>query len=119
MIEESKVISHESFQKLAYSVELQVFESNLLSVEKEFILRQLAVLKLFSDIKYQKLSIENGRIACDSQFECDLLACVDAKITDAFESASDTWLETAILIYDMPVLVPVFIASCTYSLLSE
>jgi hypothetical protein len=88
LIKESKDLPHESFQKLAYALELEVLESNLLSVEKEFILKELAVLKIYSDIKYQKFNVENGRIACDSQFECDLLACVDAKITAAFESAT-------------------------------
>jgi hypothetical protein len=93
---------------------MEVLESNLLSVEKEFILKQLAVLKIYSDIKHQKLNIENGRIACDSQFECDLLSCVDRKITEEFESA-ETWAETVLVVYGLAAGgVAMHWATCLY-----
>ncbi len=118
LIKESKDLSHESFQKLAYAIELEVLESKLISVEKEFILKELAVLKIYSDIKYQKLNVENGRIACDSQFECDLLACAERKVNETFESA-ETWFEIALATYELAAGGMAYIwANCTYLVLT-
>ena len=117
LINESKGLPHDLFQKLAYSIEMEVLESNLLSVEKEFILKQLAVLKIYSDIKHQKLNIENWRIACDSQFECDLLACVAAKVEDALNE-DNSWVEIVYNTIIMPEEFPRWWIFCTLELLA-
>lgn len=115
LIQTAKKLDHKAFLNFAYAVELELLSSKLSDVKREFIFKELAVLKYAGFLKEN--SFKNARLMCDSQFECDLLACVDSKITAAPESAT-TYLEYALLIYDMPIMVPVYFASCAYGLLA-
>lgn len=80
---------------------------------------QLAVLKAYSSILHQKVNLKNGRIACDSKFECDVLDCAEQKVNDQFEDA-DTWFETTVVVYDLAAggMAAIWV-NCIYLSLTE
>jgi len=119
LTKESKRLSFESFEKLSYSLELEIINSDLTDVKKDFLLMQLAVLKTYSSILHKKLNLTNGRIACDSQFECGVLDCAERKVNEKFESA-ETWFETGMVVYELGSGGMAYIwMICTYLVLTE
>ena len=111
LIFQSRSLSFESFEKLTYMIEIELINSRLTLEEKNFFLKETAILKFNSSLKSSNKVYDNGRIKCD--FECRWNECMEGKITDAFESAH-TWLETAWVIYNMPLDMPIWQVSCIY-----
>jgi hypothetical protein len=119
LIKESKRLSFESFEKLSYSLEVEIIGSALSEVKKDFLLKELAVLKFANALRFNKINRANGRIACDSQFECDVLACVEAKVADALNPDENNWIDLAYNIYSMATDMPRWWASCTWDALTD
>ena len=80
---------------------MEVLNSQLSEFKKEFLLKEISILKYSDEMKPKELMLENAKVDFyDSQLEGDWMACMDGKISEAFESA-DTWLETVNLIYSL------------------
>jgi formiminotetrahydrofolate cyclodeaminase len=116
LIQKSKVLAVEDFRKLAYAVELEVKNSKLSEIKKDFLLRELAALKAIMSILEKKS--ENARIMCDSDFECKVLACVQQRVEDAL-SEDKTWLERLINTIEMPETIPYWWVYCILEYFEE
>jgi hypothetical protein len=114
LIQKSNEVDYESFLKLAFAVELEVVNSNLSEIEKEFLFKELAFLKLRKSIEAKKF--ESSRILCDSEFECEVLSCVQARVESALDP-SLTYVELAFNIFWMPENVAYWFAFCTLAYL--
>lgn len=110
LIQKSNDVEFEAFLKLAYAVEIEVVNSNLSETKKEFVLKELAFLKLRNSIKAKKF--EASRILCDSEFECEVLSCVQVRVESALDP-SLTYFELAFNIFWMPENVAYWFAFCT------
>ncbi len=111
LIAKRKSTKPENFSKLAYAVELEVINSDLSNLKKDFLLKELAALKALSSLELGEMN--NGRIMCDSQFECDVLGCMEGKAEAAF-GPDNNWIDLAVNIYSLPVAFPSWWASCTW-----
>jgi hypothetical protein len=116
LIQKSGVLDNEDFRKLAYAVELEVINSKLSETKKEFLLKELAKLKALKSLLEKKL--ENARIMCDSKFECEVLACVEAKVAAALDPDENNWIDLAYNIYFMATDMPRWWASCAWDALT-
>lgn len=112
LIESSSSISVENYRKLAYAIEMKILASDLSNTKKEFLLKELALLKFHSELREYYLTSQSDRIQCD--YECRWNACMEEKIQEAFDSAN-TWLETAYLILTMPEQMVVWNLACLYA----
>lgn len=111
LIQESTVISHEKFIKLAYAVELEILNSSFSKVKKDFLLKELATLKAINAFK--NLNLLNKRIMCDSQWECDVLGCMAKKMEEQF-GLDVNWIDLVFNFYSLPLSFPVAWASCVW-----
>lgn len=111
LIQESTVISNEKFNKLAYAVELEILNSAFSDVKKDFLLKELATLKAIGAFK--NLHILNKRIMCDSQWECDVLGCMEGKMEEQFGSDVN-WIDLLHNFYSLPLSFPVAWSSCVW-----
>jgi predicted phage-related endonuclease len=110
LIQKSRVSGVEDFRKLAYAVELEVINSKLSEIKKDFLLQELATLKALMSILEKKS--ENARIMCDSAFECEVLSCVEQRVEEAL-SEENSWLERAVNIVTMPEQIGYWWVYCT------
>lgn len=112
LISANSLLTFEKFNKLAFAIELKIIDSELSKIKRDFILKELAMLRFYSELKSKSLNSESDRIQCD--YECRWNTCMEGKINDAFASAT-TYLETAWLIYNMPYQMVVWNAACLYA----
>lgn len=111
----SKSKKKESFSQISYAIELEVMASSLSKLKKEFLFKELAALKAINSFDGQEL--KNGRILCDSQFECDVLGCMAAKAETAF-GPDNNWIDLAMSVASMPEAAAYWLASCTWDALT-
>ncbi|MCH6234898.1 hypothetical protein [Cognataquiflexum rubidum] len=112
LVAANSLLSFENFNKLAYAIELKIIDSELSKIKRDFILKELAMLRFYSELKSKSLNSESDRIQCD--YECRWNGCMEAKIISAFGSTS-TYLGIAWTIFNMPYDMLVWNAECLYA----
>lgn len=116
LIRKSFSLNSQTFEKLAFALELEIINSGLSDQRSEYLLFQLAVLKAATKIHRKKS--ENLRILCDSQLECDVLACVEEKVDSALDPEENNWIDLIYNTYSMATDLPIWWASCLYDALN-
>jgi hypothetical protein len=109
-----KLISND-FIKLAYAIELVIIEENISAENRQFILKNLSILKLFKKLEDEKDSFGLGnRIMCN--FECRWNRCMNEKLDAVF---SGNWIDIAWFIASAAYNVAVMEISCAYDAMTN